>query len=475
MNKNLIILTIGRLSQMIVMFATYRVLSSILSTSDMGVYYFLLSVSAVFGLICANPIGMYTNRMIHSWLEYGNLKRNLNAVINFFFWGSLLTIPFMILFKEKINLDEHNLIYTISVLVSYIFATTFNGTVIPSLNLLGFPGHFVIWTFLTNFFGLFLSYGLVKWIEPGPLSWLIGQVISFLFCGIIALITLYFKTSSKKIKSPHFESWNDRTRRVLSFAAPIAVTNVAVWSLAQSFRFFYKENVDLSILGELAFGLGLATSLSVAVEYLLQQIYLPSFYKKLSDPSSDKSTTWNRLLNRLIPPYLLLVMFMIGLSPFIMRILADEKFKNSYKYFALGAIVECLRMLGNIFTMATQAELKTKKAVGPYLAGGLVTILGVFYVCKHPEYVTYTPYCLMAGYFTALVGLKMSVASILIVKLNVGDVLKIGTMSLIFLTALLMEKLSSSLLNSIVVCGCYGLLFTYFLYRFYLKDKEYGE
>ena len=81
MNKHLVIISLGRLSQMIIMFLTYRVLSSVLSVPDMGVYYFLLSISAAFGLIYANPIGMYANRMLHSWKEHGVLLRNLKTIV----------------------------------------------------------------------------------------------------------------------------------------------------------------------------------------------------------------------------------------------------------------------------------------------------------------------------------------------------------------------------------------------------------
>ena len=99
MNKNLILLTAGRISQMFIMFFTYRVLSSVLSVSEMGIYYFLLSISAAFGLVYANPIGMYTNRMLHGWLEHGVLQKNLKVVLMSFLVGSFLTIPFLFFFK----------------------------------------------------------------------------------------------------------------------------------------------------------------------------------------------------------------------------------------------------------------------------------------------------------------------------------------------------------------------------------------
>lgn len=472
MNKDLIILTFGRLSQMLIMFFTYRVLSSLLTVSEMGIYYFLLSLSAAFGLIYANPIGMYTNRMMHGWLDHGVLHRNLKTVILSFLVGSFLTIPFLFFFRQKIYLDDQSLASLISVLVFYVFSTTLNGTIIPGLNLLGFTKQFVIWTFLTSAIGLLLSYLIVTYVASGPLNWLVGQGIAFFLCGMIGLIVLFVKTKEKSGKIVEVRGIESRLKNVWNFSFPIVVTNVAVWSLGQSFRFFYKENVNLNMLGELAFGLGLATSLSVAVEYLLQQIYLPGFYKELNDPLKNNGEVWNRLLNKLLSPYLYLMMFIMGLSPFIMNVLADAKFKNAYQYLALGALVEFFRMSGNIFSMATHSEMKTNKAIGPYLLGGAITIIGVLAICKKPDYVYLTPFCLMAGYLAALIYLRINVGKIIEVKIQYGTIFKSCSISLIFLTGLLLTRFSENILSSLLVVGLYGLFFAFLMYQAYLSQKE---
>lgn len=471
MNKNLIILTAGRLSQMLVMFFTYRILSSVLSVSDMGVYYFLLSISAAFGLIYANPIGMYTNRLLHSWQTHGVLFKNLRIVLTSLLVGSCFTIPFLFLFKDKISLDGQSLILLISVLVFYVFSTTLNGTIVPGLNLLGHTNQFVVWTFLTNALGLIFSYYLVTKVSNNPLYWLIGQGIALALCAFFSLGILY----KKEKKDSSFETpipFTGRIQKVLKFGLPIALTNIAVWGLSQSFRFFYKENIDLNILGEMAFGLGLASSLSVAVEYLLQQIYLPVFYKEINEHGSDKSKSWNHLLNNLVPSYIYLMFFIIGLSPFIMRILADVKFKNSHAYLALGAGVEILRMLGNIFTMGTQSEMKTHKAIGPYLLGGAITMAGVLFICQNPVYVSWTPFALMAGYLASLIYLKINVSGLIEVQINYAQFGKSLLFALIFLTALFVHNLSESLIYSIGVLGIYGTILAVFMFRSYLQGRK---
>lgn len=470
MNKHLFIISLGRLFQMLIMFLTYRVLSSVLSVPDMGVYYFLLSISGAFGLIYANPIGMYANRMLHGWKENGVMLNNLKIIIFAFFIGSLLTIPFLFIFKQKISIAENQWMLVVGTLVLYVFSTSINGTLIPSLNLLGFTRHFVVWTLLTNLVGLILSYLLIAYVSPHPLFWLVGQGISFAFFGLIAWGVLH--KNIREVKNIVNAKINVRMERVGRFALPVVVTNIAVWVLAQSFRFFYKENVDPTVLGELAFGLGLATSLSVAVEYLFQQLYLPEFYSKINNPLEDNGQVWNKLLNKLLPSYIYLAFFLIGLSPFLMRVLADVKFKNSGHYLALGACVEFLRMLGNTFTMATQSEMKTHKAIGPYLSGGAITLIGILYISHHPEYVKFTPFCLMTGYLTAFIYLFFNVRKMIKINLSVENLMKCFLSAFIFLTALLLSRFSNGLAFSIGIDFVFGMFFLFLIYKSYLKQKQ---
>ena len=469
MSKHLIMITIGRISQMLIMFLTYRVLSTILSVPDMGVYYFLLSIASAFGLIYANPIGMYTNRMLHAWKNHGVILKNLKAILWSFFFGSLLTIPFLFIFKNKISIDQQNLLFIIGVLVFYVFSTTINNTLIPSLNLLGETIAFVVLTLLTNLIGLVLSYILVKYLSPNPLYWLVGQSISLFIFGVIAYFIL---PKEKHIHlNTNIDPFIKRFQRVLLFGLPIVITNLAVWSLGQSFRFFYKENVDPTTLGELTFGLGLATSLCVSIEYLFQQLYLPKFYDQINNPSFDRGLIWNKFFDKLISPYILFIFYLIGLSPFILRILADIKFKNSVKFIALGAIVELFRMVGNIFNSATHAEMKTHKAMIPYLAGGALTLLSVFYICKHPALVAFTPFCLMIGHLTALLFLGRNVKSMISIQIDFKSLLKSILISLVFLTALFFNRFSSNLFASILICGFFGLILSYFLFQTYKKSE----
>ena len=147
MNRHFLLVTFGRVAQMVVMLVTYRVLSTLFSVSDMGLYYFLLSIASAFGLIYANPIGMYTNRVLHTWRDTNALMKNLNLVLAVFLMGSLLTPIGLLFIKDKVLMGDLSLTLILSTLVFYVFSTSINGTLVPALNLLGHTTQFVAWTF----------------------------------------------------------------------------------------------------------------------------------------------------------------------------------------------------------------------------------------------------------------------------------------------------------------------------------------
>ncbi len=468
-NNKLILLTAGRVSQMIIMFVTYRVLSSVLSVESMGIFYFLLSISAAFGLVFANPIGMYANRMLHSWQTSKTLNYNLKTLAGTLLIGSLLTIPILLLFKSKVALESQSLTFVISTLVFYVFSSSLNGSVIPGLNILGKAKAFVILTFLTSVIGLAVSYLLVKTYASEPLYWLIGQGIGFFVFAIVAL--LFFRDSSNINNIEHPVS-KERIERVTTFALPIIITNIAVWTLGQSFRFFYKDAVDPVRLGELAFGLGLATSLCVAVEYLFHQVFFPKFYSRISDVREDKSKAWNELFNRIMPSYVAIAFFMLGLSPFIIRILADSKFKNSFYFLAVGAFVEILRMTGNLLTMATQSEMKTHKAIGPYLTGGMFTLISILIISHNPQWIDATPFILICGYLIAVILLWRSVGSLFTIHLQGKQLFKAAVISSPLLGAFFLKEFNINIISSIIITGLFGLYLSFMLYRFSLKVES---
>ncbi|MBH49053.1 MAG: hypothetical protein CME71_12870 [Halobacteriovorax sp.] len=458
----MLLLGFGRAAQMIIMFASYRLLSSFFTKAEMSSYYFLLSIAGLFGLIIANPIGMYLNRIIHQSKNH----KQLNSVVLSFFKAmtilSLVTVPIVFIFQTKLSNDDLSILIIALALLVFVLGATLNGTFVSILNILSEDRAFVILTTLTALIGLSLSVVGVKFILLNPIIWILGQGIALAVFGLVALILI-----CKKI-DPDTSSFKLDKDQIIKFSMPILFTNIFVWIMSQSFRFFLKGNVDDSLLGEMAFGLGLATALAVAVEYLFQQLLFPSFYAALGDDKLVREDSWNKLFSKSAPAFICLTIYMITLSPFIISLLADSKFHGAFVFFALGAVVELFRMLGNMVNMAYQSEMRTKDSILSYVYGGLVTLCGIVFISHNPENLYYTPFVLILGQFTIFSSLFLRLRKIITINYPVKALLKFLFLGLLLLPALFFRK-DPNLIISVVVCSVCGL---YLLFLFYQIQKE---
>ena len=467
MSKNWLFIGLGRISQMLLMFLTYRTLSSVFTIEAMGDYYFLLSIASIFGLLLANPLGVYTIRKINDWKKNGTLVTNINSLIIIFIFSSLAVAPVLYLYRNKITNPNLGLKASIPILILYVFSTSINGTLTPLLNLLDETIHFVFWTFVTSILGLLFSFTMIHYFLADPLIWLLGQGLSLAFVGII-VYHLLKKKFTRTIKTERKLTYIN-IKKVFVFASPIALTNIFVWIMSQSFRFFLKDNINPTTLGEIVFGMGLATSLSVSVEYLLQQLFTPTYFKNISDENKHRGTEWSSLFNTMAPLYIYLLFYLYFLSPFIMKILADQKFKNSAHFFALGAFVEFFRIISNIFNMANQSEMKMHKSINPNVLGGIVTISGIFFICKNPSLVKYVPFVLMSGNFLICFLLSVNAHKMFTIDIKFIKLLKSFFYSLAFAGAYFLWPLQENLIFSIATCGAFGI---YLLILFHQGYKE---
>lgn len=458
----MLLLAFGRASQMLVMFATYRFLSALFSSEEMSTYYFLLSIAGFFGLIVANPLGMYLNRIIHRAKNENELSSVVTTFAKLMTTLTLVVIPVVLFSQNKITDKNFGVLIIAAMLLSYVAGATLNGTFVSLLNILSINSAFVTLTISTSLLGLFFSIFFVSFISHDPIMWLLGQSVALVVFGLIALVII-----KRKFKD-QLRNYKINRKEIIAFSVPILFTNVFVWIMSQSFRFILKGSVNDAVLGEMAFGLGLATALAVAVEYLFQQVLFPDFYSALSDAKNDREKSWNKLFSKSVPAYICLVIYMSVLSPFIINVLADDKFQNATKFFALGSVFEFFRMLGNISNMAFQSEMKTKKAIAPYGFGGCITFFGILFISTNTEYIHYTPHVLIAGQFVIFQYLLFNQKKIMKVNFIGKKIIKYLIMSMPFLLSLYLVPYRN-LLVSIMACGTFGL---YLLFLFYKIQKE---
>ena len=211
MNKTLFLLSVGRVLQIIILFLVSRVMTKLLSHEEVGFLYLLLSISSYVGLVVMNPVGVYYTRKLHSWSEEKISVSIFLLVVLFIFLSSLLCFPIVFIGKFFIGLNGYTWISIAMLMTFYVFSSTVNNTLIPSLNILKYRTSFVVLTFLTQFFGLVFSYFLVI-NNANAFYWLLGQGISFLLFFFITLFYFIYKQDEKidlkpqDVKNANFKS-----------------------------------------------------------------------------------------------------------------------------------------------------------------------------------------------------------------------------------------------------------------------------
>ncbi len=84
MNKSAVFtLGIGRLLQIAIVFLTYRAVTDLLPTDELGFFFLLQALAGFFGLIVVNPVGTFLNREIHAWEKSGLLRASLKIFLGF--------------------------------------------------------------------------------------------------------------------------------------------------------------------------------------------------------------------------------------------------------------------------------------------------------------------------------------------------------------------------------------------------------
>lgn len=467
MNKDFLLISLGRVFQIVVSLVAVRVFTTFLSTAEVGNLYLINSIVGFYGLALINPIHMYIYRKIYDWAEK-------KALINCFFvfngYVLLLTVislPLTYLLNKTGMLNSVDLAHLMMFLVFYIYFVTWNQTILSVLNMFSHRASFVVFTILTLSLGLAFSVVMTRLVSGSALGWLTGQLVAQ---GLIAgAALLYFKRvfadtlSLDKIRPLiNRESLNS----VMVFAFPLFLTNFFMWLQNQSYRMIVEKNFGLEFLGMLGLGLSISSSVATAVESIVQQLYYPVYYREISTYNAEQRThAWNKMAQMILPIYATLTIMVSCLAPFLMNILANRKFSEAFVFIIYGAWIELFRMTSNLLASVAHAEMQTKFLVKAYFAGGLLAVSGTYFASKWQDYHQIIPAVLMASGFFTLAVMYVQMKKLARFKVGIRQIRKAALLSTPFALAIPFYGYSRDLIVSLLITSIMGAYFTLTVYR----------
>jgi O-antigen/teichoic acid export membrane protein len=230
-----------------------------------------------------------------------------------------------------------------------------------------------------------------------------------------------------------------------------------------------ENRIGLEFLGKIGLGFSIAANIAAAVESIAQQVYLPAFYKEVSEgDGASRRDACNRMFQWALPVFLAQAVAVTCLAPFLVRLLAHAKFEGAFIFVMYAAWIELFRMTTGLLTIAAHAEMQTTYMVKAYLVGSILAVAGVFAGSCTGLYEQAIPASLLAAGFVSMVIMFVEMKKIVRVKVGIRQIVNSGLVTLPCAGALFFISLRESIIGSLLVtavAGTYVLIVQYRIYR----------
>lgn len=375
LKRDLLLVGGGRLATALLSLITIRAVTTFLTPAQYGVLALLLAVQMFCGLFLINPVGQHINLHTHAWWDDGSLMARLKQYRLYVFAVSL--IGGAVVFGMVKQQTNEQVLWTSVAMFAAVFAGTWNATLIPMLNMLGFRAASVLWSIATVTTGLVCAISFVIW-WPSATAWFAGLAVGM---GIGALGAKYvLRQHALRVDSVEVGvSLIDR-RTVFSYCLPLAFATGLMWMQLSGYRFLIEGYWGLAQLGFMAVGLQLAGQISALAESLSMQFLYPLFYRRVSahEEHDEVVLAFSDLLNTLVPVYFVLTGLIVLIAPYLLILLVAAQFQDAITFVMLGAGIELCRVLGNLLSNAAHVRRKTKSLALPYAAGAVTSLVLIF-------------------------------------------------------------------------------------------------
>ncbi len=468
-DKNIIVLSVGRLLQALLAIFTLRLLTEVLPQDQVGQQYVINSMILWFSMVLINPVGMYVNRHLHEWKKENALVYYMKKLNSYFLIIAVLSLVIVFLCSyfsvfKNITMDLSMYFY----FLAFIYLSTWFQTITSMFNLFNQQKIFIILSILSQFLGLLFAFLLTHFFKVESLYWLFGLLSGQVVSLIVAIIFFKKHFYSDQRLIPARDSFFQKT--TFLFCYPVAITTLFMWFNTQGYRLYLESEIGLASLGALGVGLGLAASVSSVVESITTQFLFPRYYESLVRSSvSDRVQSWNELWLKSLCIYVPFCFLTVSASTFLVRVLTAKQFHHIASLVCLGAFVELFRQLSNILYLVAHGEKKTQQTIVPYLTGALACILGFLIIQK---WFSISPFSvgivlIVSGVFIFSFNI-LNAYRMIPINLNLKFIFKTLLFSTPILSVFFLSSDESSTLNlflSLSLVGIYLLAVTAFLQK----------
>ena len=381
----------GRIVTALVSLISIRAVTTFLTPEQYGELAILMAVQMFCGLFLVNPVGQHINLHTHAWWDDGTLLARLQSYRRYVTAVSLVGGVMMLGISRQPAVGQ--LLWTAVAMFAMVAAGTWNATLIPMLNMLGFRAASVLWSIITVAISLASSILLVEWLSTAA-AWFAGQAIGMAVGALGARSVLGRNVTRSLHKLPLLDR-----HTILTYCFPLAVATGLMWSQLSGYRFLIERYWGLEQLGFMAIGLQMAGQMWALAETLAMQFLYPLFYRRVSgsEKQSEVELAFSDLLNTLVPVYFVLTGLLVLSAPYLHKVLVASQFQNALTFVMLGAGIELCRVLGNLLSNAAHVKRQTKTLALPYAAGSMTALALIYFASAWQLEISGAGAALMAG------------------------------------------------------------------------------
>lgn len=466
MKKDALILIAGRGLQAILTIILFRVLTQVLPPEQAGGVYLIFSVSYLFTSFLINPVSTYINRKLFLWHDTRTIFSHLAGYNYYVAAVSLLAFPTVWFAWRSFGVGSglSGLVFAAEV-SCYIYVLTWNITFIPILNALGHKMAFVSLTIAATGLGLLFSPAFAYFGSASAEYWMAGQIVAL---GLVTAVSV--RVFVRKVPEASAGAGvrkyleKDALAGVGKFALPLAVSALFMWGQGQSYRVIVEKMSGAEFLGYLGVGFSIATSVAGILESLVQQIYMPGFYRKITGADkAGRGEALSELAAKTMPVYLIYLFFVFGVSEFLVYFLVAEKYHAVFIFARYGAFIEFFRMATNVLGAGAYSEMRTRALIKPYFWGGAVAVVGVYFASLSTIPGVLVPLALVASGLVTVLGMGVAIRAMTPIRFDYLPMGKVILASSLFLPLAFLP--ASSLWPSLGVLTAAGIYFTFLQYR----------
>jgi O-antigen/teichoic acid export membrane protein len=398
--RDLVLIVGGRLAAASMALVTIHAITTYLTPERYGELALLLSVQMFCGLFLINPVGQHINLNTHAWWDDGTLMPRLKWYIAYVFFVCLVGGIASLFITYEQPADK---IFWTSVAVFFMVgAGTWNATLVPMLNMLGFRGAAVFWSIVTIAVGLASSIFLVNWNRSAN-AWLIGQAIGMIVGAIGAGFVLRKHTSAAKSEHAVLPLLDKKT--LIAYCLPLCVATGLMWLQNSGFRFLVQGYWGFAQLGFLAIGLHIAAQMWALAEQLAMQFLYPLFYRgvNMARNETEIGSAFSDLLNTLVPIYMVFTGALIFGSEYILRVLVAPQYHGAFLFVIIGVCIEFFRVVGNLLGNAAHVKRRTALLALPYGAGAAVSFALIYLAAVRGQVIAWAGAALITGGMMTLI------------------------------------------------------------------------